>query len=93
MSSAAVTKMDAIMAGFTFTDPKIKEAATAFVENYRRSSANARAGLGHGVGMEVHDVSGGRGNTYEPGTISACRGDQPSPRRVPTRPSLSRRKA
>jgi Xaa-Pro aminopeptidase len=65
----AVTKMDAIMAGLTFTDPKIKDAATAFVENYRRSSANARAGLGHGVGMEVHDVSGGRANTYEPGTI------------------------
>jgi Xaa-Pro aminopeptidase len=64
----AVVKMDAIMASFTFADPKIKAAAVAFVENYRRSSANARAGLGHWVGMEVHDV-GGRAETYEPGMI------------------------
>lgn len=64
----AVTKMDAIMASFTFADPKIKDAATAFVENYRRSSTNARAGLGHMVGMEVHDV-GGRAATYEPGMV------------------------
>ena len=65
----AVVKMDGIMASFTFTDPKIKAAATAFVENYRRSSANPRAGLGHTVGMEVHDVTGGRAATYEPGMI------------------------
>jgi len=65
----AVAKMDGIMASFTFTDPKIKEAATAFVENYRRSSANPRAGLGHTVGMEVHDVTGGRAAAYEPGMI------------------------
>jgi Xaa-Pro aminopeptidase len=65
----AVVKMDGIMASFTFTDPKIKDAATAFVENYRRSSANPRAGLGHTVGMEVHDVTGGRAATYEPGMI------------------------
>jgi Xaa-Pro aminopeptidase len=64
----AVPKMDAIMAAFTFTDAKIKAAAAAFVENYRRSSANARVGLGHSVGMEVHDV-GGRVETYEPGMI------------------------
>jgi Xaa-Pro aminopeptidase len=64
----AVPKMDAIMASFTFTDAKIKAAASAFVENYRRSSANARVGLGHWVGMEVHDV-GGRAETYEPGMI------------------------
>jgi Xaa-Pro aminopeptidase len=64
----AVVKMDAIMASFRFTDAKIKEAATAFVENYRRSSDNPRAGLGHMVGMEVHDV-GGRAATYEPGMI------------------------
>ena len=64
----AVVKMDAIMASFTFTDATIKAAAVAFVENYRRSSANARAGLGHWVGMEVHDV-GGRTETYEPGMV------------------------
>ena len=64
----AVVKMDAIMASYTFTDAKIKDAATAFVENYRRSSATARS-LGHDVGMEVHDVSGGARPTLEPGRI------------------------
>ena len=64
----AVVKMDAIMAGYRFTDAKINEAATAFVENYRRSSATARS-LGHDVGMEVHDVSGGARPTLEPGRI------------------------
>jgi len=49
----AVVKMDAIMASYKFTDPKIKEAATRFVERYRASKANS---LGHTIGMEVHDV-------------------------------------
>ena len=31
----AVVKMDAVMASFTFTDPKIKAAAAAFVDRYR----------------------------------------------------------
>ncbi|HKC84594.1 MAG TPA: aminopeptidase P N-terminal domain-containing protein, partial [Blastocatellia bacterium] len=49
----AVAKMDAVMADFKFADPKIKEAATRFVESYRASKANS---LGHTIGMEVHDV-------------------------------------
>jgi Xaa-Pro aminopeptidase len=49
----AVVKMDAIMAAYHFTDPKIKAAAVKFVEGYRNSRANS---LGHTVGMEVHDV-------------------------------------
>jgi Xaa-Pro aminopeptidase len=61
----AVEKMDAVMAAFTFTDPKIKAAATAFVDNYRRSTARS---LGHAVGMEVHDV-GGPTPTLEPGQV------------------------
>ena len=64
----AVAKMDAVMASFTFADAKIKEAATAFVENYRRTSPTARS-LGHDVGMEVHDVSAGPRPTLEPGRI------------------------
>jgi len=51
----AVAKMDAIMASYKFTDDKIKAAATAFVENYRRQANGGRGGLGHTVGMEVHD--------------------------------------
>jgi Xaa-Pro aminopeptidase len=64
---SAVAKMDAIMAAFAFSDPKVKIAATAFVENYRRGSASSRS-LGHWVGMEVHDV-GGPQAAYEPGMV------------------------
>jgi Xaa-Pro aminopeptidase len=63
---AAVEKMDAVMAGFSFADPKIKAAASAFVERYRTSKARS---LGHFVGMEVHDVSAGQHPTLEPGMI------------------------
>ena len=38
---AAVVKMDAIMESFPFTDPRIQNAARAFVEDYRRRSAAA----------------------------------------------------
>jgi Xaa-Pro aminopeptidase len=63
----AVVKMDAAMAAFAFTDPKIKAAATAFVERYRASKSN---GLGHDVGMEVHDVRGPNPpQTLEPGMV------------------------
>ena len=61
----AVTKMDAVMTSFKFSDPKIKEAATAFVERYRNDRSNS---LGHSVGMEVHDVRMTT-QTLEPGFI------------------------
>jgi Xaa-Pro aminopeptidase len=61
----AAAKMDAIFAAFPFTDPKIKAAAAAFVDGYRRSTARS---LGHAVGMEVHDI-GGPPPTLEPGHI------------------------
>jgi Xaa-Pro aminopeptidase len=62
---AAVGKMDAILAAYPFTDPKIKAAAAAFVDRYRGGNANS---LGHSVGMEVHDV-GRPGPTLEPGQV------------------------
>jgi Xaa-Pro aminopeptidase len=65
---AAVAKMDTVMASYTFTDPKIKKAAQTFVENYRSHQQSAKF-LGHYVGMEVHDVSDGRGTILEPGHI------------------------
>ncbi len=65
---AALPKMDAIMASYTFTDPKIQKAAHSFVEKYRSQSATARA-LGHPVGLEVHDVGNLAGPTLEPGRI------------------------
>lgn len=51
---AAVRKMDEAMAGFRFTDAKIRAAAERFVERYRTSPGTS---LGHWVGMEVHDVT------------------------------------
>lgn len=59
----AVGKMDAAMAAYTFTDPRIKEAAARFVERYRASKATS---LGHSIGMEVHDV-GRHGERLQPG--------------------------
>jgi Xaa-Pro aminopeptidase len=61
----AVGKMDAIMASYKFTDPKIKEAAVRFVERYRTNRGNS---LGHTVGMEVHDVRLPT-ETLEPGQL------------------------
>ncbi len=61
----AVVKMDAVMAAFAFTDDKIKQAATQFVERYRNSRSNS---LGHNVGMEVHDVRNPT-QTLEPGQL------------------------
>jgi Xaa-Pro aminopeptidase len=63
----AVVKMDGIMASFQFTDEKIKKAAVAFVENYRRQQERGGS-LGHSVGMEVHDVRMPT-PTLEPGEI------------------------
>jgi len=63
----AVAKMDASMAAFPFTDAKIKAAAAAYVERFRASKAT---GLGHHVGMEVHDVRGPNPpSTLEPGMV------------------------
>ena len=61
----AVVKMDAIMASYPFSDARIKQAATQFVDRYRASRANS---LGHTVGMEVHDVRNPT-PTLEPGQI------------------------
>jgi hypothetical protein len=63
----AVAKMDRIMAASAFSDDKIKAAATAFVDRYRTCNANS---LGHDVGMEVHDVTGGAGRRSNPAAFS-----------------------
>jgi len=64
----AVVKMDAILTSYQFTDDKIKAAATALVEQYRRQASGARGSLGHTVGMEVHDRPMPTA-TLEPGEI------------------------
>jgi Xaa-Pro aminopeptidase len=59
-------KMDAIIAAFPFTDDKIKEAAMNMADAYRNPRGG---GLGHAVGMEVHDVGGAQATVLEPGRV------------------------
>jgi Xaa-Pro aminopeptidase len=65
----AVGKMDAILAATTFANPKNRDAAARFVDNYRRSAESGRASLGHMVGMEVHDVTAPMPDGLKPGMI------------------------
>ena len=56
----AVRKMDAIVASTTFENQKNREAAVRFVDSHRRrieTGGGRGGGLGHMVGMEVHDVT------------------------------------
>ncbi len=74
-----VAKMDAAIAAHPFKNPKYKDAAVRFADNYRRRlnpappapGAPARAGgsLGHTVGMEVHDVNTPHGDMLVPGMV------------------------
>lgn len=62
----AHAKMTQILATFPFTDAKVKEAATRFVEGYARP----RQSFGHWLGMEAHDVAGGVfDGVYKPGML------------------------
>jgi Xaa-Pro aminopeptidase len=63
----AAQKMDAIMASYPFTDDRIRTAATKFVDGFR--SRKEASGLGHNVGLEVHDPGGLQAPTFEPGRI------------------------
>jgi Xaa-Pro aminopeptidase len=69
---AAVAKMDRIVAEYPFSDPEIRATAASFVERFRRDPAadpQARPrGLGHAVGLEVHDVRNPT-DTLEPGYV------------------------
>ena len=65
----AVAKMDEVLAAYTFTNPKYKEAAARFVENYRRRMSSEAGSLGHMVGMEVHDVTAPMPDGLKPGMI------------------------
>lgn len=64
--TAAVGKMEEVLRGFTFTDPKIEAAARRFVDRYRDGPPRAR--LGHWVGMEVHDVDA-PADVLQPGMV------------------------
>ena len=53
---AAFEKFDPIYAEMTFSKDIYKQAADAFLDSYRRRMESPLVGLGHGVGMAVHDV-------------------------------------
>jgi Xaa-Pro aminopeptidase len=66
----AVSRMDAVMASFTFKNPKYKEAAQRFVDNYRKNATGGgRTSPGHMVGMEVHDVTAPMPDGLKPGMV------------------------
>ncbi len=67
VNANAVTKMDAIMASYRFTDERIKTAAKNMVDGFRQRKEPR--GLGHNVGLEVHDVGGLQATTFEPGRV------------------------
>jgi Xaa-Pro aminopeptidase len=64
----AVKKMDAMMTTMTFSKPLYENAATAFVDGYRRRAQGGNANLGHAVGMSTHDMGGGSG-VMRPGLV------------------------
>jgi Xaa-Pro aminopeptidase len=66
VASDAGAKMGEVIAAFKFTDPKIKEAAVKFAAQYQ--TGKPRSGLGHALGMEVHDVTIRR-DAFQPGEI------------------------
>jgi Xaa-Pro aminopeptidase len=67
VTATAVGKMDAIMAAYPFTDDRIRVAAAKMADGLR-ARKNPR-GLGHNVGLEVHDVGGLQADTLEPGRV------------------------
>lgn len=64
----AATQMEEIVRDWPFTKPHYRPAAEAFVAAYRRRAAGRPNGMGHGVGMAVHDVGNADG-TLTPGMV------------------------
>jgi len=67
IAARAGTRMRAIIASYPFTDPKIRAAAETFAARY--AVASAQSGLGHSLGLEVHDVTAGRKDVLQPGEL------------------------
>jgi Xaa-Pro aminopeptidase len=66
VKTEAGRKMDAVIATFKFTDEKIKTAAINMAAPFHNPRPG---GLGHAVGMEVHDVGGAEATMLEPGRV------------------------
>jgi Xaa-Pro aminopeptidase len=64
----AVPNMEQLLSRSTFSKPIYESAARRFVADYRRQAENARASLGHWVGMATHDV-GPHDGPLRPGMV------------------------
>jgi Xaa-Pro aminopeptidase len=65
IAQEAVGKMEKFVATYKFTEPKFKDAANSFIDLYRGKTVR---GLGHTVGMSVHDTPY-QAKTLQPGDI------------------------
>ncbi|MEO7216829.1 MAG: M24 family metallopeptidase, partial [Gemmatimonadaceae bacterium] len=65
IAKAAVVKMEKFVTNYQFSEPKFRDAANSFIDNYRLKPVR---GLGHTVGMSVHDVPYAAA-TLQPGEI------------------------
>jgi Xaa-Pro aminopeptidase len=63
---AAGRKMDAAIQATSFTSANIKAAAQRFADRYKASTGSS---FGHAIGLEVHDVGGGRPADGAPVTL------------------------
>lgn len=64
----AVVRMDKVFEETKFSKEKYKQAAREFIDGYKERTASGNIGLGHGVGMSVHDVGNLR-VPIEPGMV------------------------
>lgn len=64
----ALKQIDVILEEHEFSKPLYRKAAEDFVAGYHEWAENPNMGLGHGVGMSVHDV-GNYGVPIEPGMV------------------------
>ena len=64
----ALAEFDPVFAEMEFSKEIYRSAAEDFIDSYRDRAQNPRMGLGHGVGLAVHDV-GDYSTPVEPGMV------------------------
>jgi Xaa-Pro aminopeptidase len=64
----ALDQFDPVFADMEFSKEIFRQAAEDFIDSYRQRLENPRMGLGHGVGLAVHDV-GDYSAPIEPGMV------------------------
>jgi len=64
----ALNQFEPVFADMEFSKELYRQAAEDFIDSYRQRLDNPRMGLGHGVGLAVHDV-GDYSTPVEPGMV------------------------